>query len=93
MNFGKIEGQLYFGIPSGSLNDQVIRILDKAGYPLTKSRRYELTTPYDPTVVFRILDRKEMAEKVRKGIVDCGITGKDYIYLSLIHISEPTRPY
>jgi ATP phosphoribosyltransferase len=80
MNFGKIEGQLYFGIPSGSLNDQVIRILDKAGYPLTKSRRYELTTPYDPTVVFRILDRKEMAEKVRKGIVDCGITGKDYIY-------------
>ena len=80
MNFGKKEGQLYFGIPSGSLQEQVLRILGKAGYPLTKSRRYELTTPYDPTVVFRVLDRKEMAEKVRKGIVDCGITGKDYIY-------------
>jgi ATP phosphoribosyltransferase len=31
-------------------------------------------------VVFRILDRKEMPDKVAKGIVDCGITGKDYVY-------------
>jgi ATP phosphoribosyltransferase len=80
MTFGKNEAVLYFGIPSGSLQDQVFRILDKAGHPLTKSRRYELTTPYDKSVVFRVLDRKEMAEKVRKGVVDCGITGKDYIY-------------
>jgi ATP phosphoribosyltransferase len=80
MNFGKSEGVLYFGIPSGSLQDQVLRILDKAGYPLAKSRRYEQTTPFDDGVVFRVLDRKEMAEKVRKGVVDCGITGKDYIF-------------
>ncbi|HJP49406.1 MAG TPA: ATP phosphoribosyltransferase [Pseudomonadales bacterium] len=80
MNFGKQKGVLYFGIPSGSLYDQVLRILDKAGYPLTKSRQYELTTPFDQSVVFRILDRKEMADKVSKGIVDCGITGKDYIF-------------
>ena len=31
-------------------------------------------------MVFRVLDRKEMAEKVKKGVVDCGITGKDYIF-------------
>ncbi|MDP6376656.1 MAG: ATP phosphoribosyltransferase [Pseudomonadales bacterium] len=80
MDFGKKRGELYFGIPSGSLHDQVLRILDKAGYPLEKSRRYELVAPCDATVVFRVLDRKEMAEKVRKGVVDCGITGKDYIF-------------
>lgn len=80
MKYGKNKDVLYFGIPSGSLHDQVLRILDKAGHPLSKSRRYELTTPYDESVVFRILDRKEMPEKVRKGIVDCGITGKDYIF-------------
>ena len=80
MDFGKTGGSLYFGIPSGSLHEQVLRILAKAGHPLEKSRRYELTTPYDPTVVFRVLDRKEMAEKVKKGVVDCGITGKDYIF-------------
>jgi ATP phosphoribosyltransferase len=80
MKFGKTKDVLYFGIPSGSLHEQVLRLLDRAGHPLTKSRQYELTTPYDDTVVFRVLDRKEMAEKVRKGIVDCGITGKDYVY-------------
>ncbi|MBH79039.1 MAG: ATP phosphoribosyltransferase [Gammaproteobacteria bacterium] len=80
MDFGKTGGGLYFGIPSGSLNEQVLRILAKAGHPLETGRRYELTTPYDPNVVFRVLDRKEMPEKVKKGVVDCGITGKDYIF-------------
>lgn len=80
MAFGKKNNVLYFGIPSGSLHDQVLRLLEKAGYPLVKSRQYEVTTPFDPDVVFRVLDRKEMPEKVHKGIVDCGITGKDYVY-------------
>lgn len=80
MDYGKKENLLYVGIPSGSLNDQVIRLLEKSGRPLKKGRMYELTTPYDKEVVFRVLDRKEMPEKVAKGIVDCGITGKDYIF-------------
>lgn len=80
MSYGKKEGVLYFGIPSGSLNEQVMRLLEKSGRPLKKGRQYELTTSYDQDVVFRILDRKEMPQKVRDGIVDCGITGKDYVY-------------
>ncbi len=78
--FSKKKGILYFGLPSGSLHDQVMRILEKGGYPLPGGRQYEMTTPYDQDVVFRVLDRKEMPEKVAKGIVDCGITGKDYIF-------------
>ena len=80
MPYGKKEGVLYFGIPSGSLNEQVLRLLAKSGRPLKKSRQYELSGPYDKDVVFRVLDRKEMAQKVSDGIVDCGITGKDYIF-------------
>lgn len=80
MQYGKKEGVLYFGIPSGSLNEQVLRLLEKSGRPLKKGRQYELMGPYDKDVVFRVLDRKEMAQKVRDGIVDCGITGKDYVY-------------
>ncbi len=80
MSYGKKEGFLYFGIPSGSLNEQVMRLLEKAGRPLKKGRQYELTTSFDPEVVFRVLDRKEMPQKVRDGIVDCGITGKDYVF-------------
>lgn len=80
MPYGKKEGVLYFGIPSGSLNEQVLRLLEKSGRPLKAGRQYELTGPYDKDVVFRVLDRKEMAQKVKDGIVDCGITGKDYIF-------------
>ena len=80
MTYGKKEGLLYFGIPSGSLNEQVMRLLEKSGRPLKAGRQYELTTSYDPDVVFRVLDRKEMPQKVRDGIVDCGITGKDYVF-------------
>ena len=46
MDFGKTGGGLYFGSPSGSLNEQVLRILAKAGHPLETGRRYELTTPF-----------------------------------------------
>ncbi len=80
MDYGKKDNLLYVGIPSGSLNEQVIRLLEKSGRPLKKGRMYELTSPYDKDLVFRILDRKEMPQKVAKGIVDCGITGKDYIF-------------
>ena len=80
MAYAKKEGLLYFGIPSGSLNEQVMRLLEKSGRPLKAGRQYELTTSYDPDVVFRVLDRKEMPQKVRDGIVDCGITGKDYVF-------------
>ncbi len=68
------------GIPSGSLHDQVVRLLAASGRPVQKGRQYELPTPFDKEVIFRVLDRKEMPAKVAKGIVDCGITGKDYIY-------------
>lgn len=80
MDYGKETGKLYFGIPSGSLHDQVLRLLEKSGRPLKKGRQYEMMGPYDRDVVFRVLDRKEMPQKVRDGIVDCGITGKDYVY-------------
>lgn len=80
MSYGKSEKKLYMGIPSGSLHEQVVRLLAKSGRPLVSGRQYELGTPYDSGVIFRILDRKEMPGKVAKGIVDCGITGKDYVY-------------
>lgn len=80
MTYGKEAGKLYFGIPSGSLHEQVLRLLEKSGRPLKKGRQYEMMGPYDQDVVFRVLDRKEMPQKVVDGIVDCGITGKDYVY-------------
>lgn len=80
MTYGRKAGILYFGIPSGSLNEQVLRLLEKSGRPLKPGRNYEMMGPYDKDVIFRVLDRKEMAQKVRDGIVDCGITGKDYVF-------------
>lgn len=74
------KNKLYFGIPSGSLYDNVINYLSKAGWPIEKTRQYEIISPFDDEIIFRILDRKELAQQVAKGIVDAGITGRDYIY-------------
>lgn len=71
-------GKLYFGIPSGSLNGPVMRLLRAADMIPGEDfgRRYEVE--YNG-IVWRVRDRIEMATKVVNGVVDAGITGKDYI--------------
>ena len=78
-NFNKCEGQTYIGLPSGSLQAQTIRFCREAGFiGEDPGRAYELQSPCGQ-FVFRVLDRIEMASQVAMGVVDAGITGKDYI--------------
>ena len=78
-NFNKCEGKTYIGIPSGSLQAQTIRFCREAGFlENDPGRAYELRSPCKQ-FVFRVLDRIEMAAQVSMGVVDAGITGKDYI--------------
>lgn len=80
INAKKEKGKIFIGIPSGSLNKQVIRLCIKAGFlECDPGRNYEITCS-NSDIVFRILDRKEMAMEVADGVVDAGITGKDYIF-------------
>jgi ATP phosphoribosyltransferase len=78
--YNKQPDKLYFGIPSGSLQEQTMRLINAAGWPIEQSRKYDLISPADPRVVWRVRDRKEMAKLVAMGVVDAGITGRDYIF-------------
>jgi len=77
--FNREKGKVYLGIPSGSLNEQVVRLCQKAGMiEQNPGRIYEFQSNFNE-IIFRVLDRQEMAEEVAMGVVDAGITGKDYI--------------
>jgi ATP phosphoribosyltransferase len=78
--YNKKPDKLYFGIPSGSLQEQTTRLINAAGWPIEPSRKYDVVSPEDPRIVWRIRDRKEMAKLVAMGVVDAGVTGRDYIF-------------
>ncbi len=71
--------KLILGIPKGSLHDSTVALFAKAGYRvLVRGRSY---TPYidDPEIECLMFRAQEMARYVERGIMDAGLTGKDWI--------------
>ena len=71
--------KLILGIPKGSLQDSTIELFAKAGYRIiVRDRSY---TPYidDAEIECMMFRAQEMARYVERGILDAGLTGKDWI--------------
>ena len=71
--------QLKIGFPSGSLQENTLRLFEKAGYRvrvLPRSYEPEIDDPELTGLLFRA---QEIAHYVERGVVDVGITGKDWI--------------
>ncbi len=71
--------KLKLGVPKGSLQETTIRLFKKAGYKIRVSSRSYFPAINDDemdTVLFRA---QEMSRYVEEGIIDCGITGNDWI--------------
>jgi len=68
------------GLPKGSLQEKTFEIFRRAGYniSLTSKRSY---FPFidDPEIKVILLRAQEISRYVEKGILDCGITGDDWI--------------
>ena len=67
------------GIPKGSLQESTVRLFDKAGYQIiVSSRSYR---PYidDDEIECLMFRAQEMARYVERGVLDVGLTGKDWI--------------
>ena len=77
--YNRESGKVYIGIPSGSLEKKTKELL-RTGKLLNgdNSREYEFPSRRED-LVFRICDRIRIATLVALGVVDFGITGKDYI--------------
>ncbi|MDD4014008.1 MAG: ATP phosphoribosyltransferase [Candidatus Omnitrophica bacterium] len=70
---------LKIGIPKGSLQDTTIRLFEKAGYRIRVSERSYFPVIDDEEIEPVLFRAQEMSRYVEDGIIDCGITGNDWI--------------
>ena len=70
---------LKLGIPAGSLQEATAAVFKKAGYNITFSSRSYYPTIDDEEVECLLIRAQEMARYVEQGILDAGITGRDWV--------------
>jgi ATP phosphoribosyltransferase len=70
---------LKLGLPKGSLQESTLNLFRKAGYHISVSSRSYYPSFDDPEVESMLIRAQEMAGYVENGIIDCGLTGKDWI--------------
>ncbi len=70
---------LKLGIPKGSLQESTIRIFGKAGYKIRVRERSYFPSIDDNEIEPVLFRAQEMSRYVEDGILDCGITGNDWI--------------
>lgn len=71
--------QLKFGLPKGSLYEATIKLLGQAGFKVVVSQRSYMPSIDDPEISPMLLRAQEMSRYVESGVLDCGITGNDWI--------------
>ncbi|MFH1797991.1 MAG: ATP phosphoribosyltransferase [Candidatus Omnitrophota bacterium] len=73
------KNKLRLGIPKGSLQETTIRLFQKAGYRISIQERSYFPGINDDAIEVVLFRAQEMSRYVEDGIIDCGITGKDWI--------------
>ena len=71
--------KLKLGLPSGSLQDSTFDLFERAGYKIRLSSRSYIPTINDSEMEGLMFRAQEMAQYVARGVVDVGLTGKDWI--------------
>ena len=71
--------KLKLGIPKGSLENATIDLFRRAGYIITTSSRSYFPAIDDPEIECMLIRAQEMARYVEDGILDAGLTGRDWV--------------
>jgi ATP phosphoribosyltransferase len=71
--------KLKLGIPKGSLENATIDIFRRAGFQITTSSRSYFPAIDDPEIECMLIRAQEMARYVEDGILDAGLTGRDWV--------------
>jgi ATP phosphoribosyltransferase len=66
-------------LPKGSLQEATVRLFARAGFQLLISERSYLPSIDDPELSPMLLRAQEMARYVEQGVLDCGLTGNDWV--------------
>ena len=70
---------LKLGIPAGSLQEASAELFRRAGYEITFHSRSYYPTVDDERIECLLIRAQEMARYVDQGVLDCGLTGHDWI--------------
>ena len=73
------DNKLMLGLPKGSLEQATTDMFAKAGYKIEISSRSYYPTIDDPDIECMLIRAQEMSRYVEEGILDCGLTGYDWI--------------
>lgn len=71
--------KIKLGIPKGSLENATIELFRKAGFNISTSSRSYFPAIDDPEIECMLIRAQEMARYVEDGILDAGLTGRDWI--------------
>jgi ATP phosphoribosyltransferase len=80
--------RLRLGIPKGSLQETTQKLFIRAGYDLRISGRSYYPAIDDPEIECILIRPQEMSRYVGQGILDCAITGLDWILENDIDVAE-----
>ncbi len=83
--------KLVLGIPKGSLENSTVEMFGKAGYKIKINSRSYYPSIDDVEIECMLIRAQEMARYVEEGILDCGLTGKDWIVESGADVVEITE--
>lgn len=93
---------LRLGMPKGSLQQATIEIFEHAGFKVSVDERQYRPNLDDPEIWSVLLRAQEMPGYVEDGILDCGLTGLDWIrerdadvveVADLVYAKRGMRPY
>src|SRR5437867_12166707 len=70
---------LRFGLPSGSLQKSTAELFERAGFRITIQERSVFPRIDDDKISAVLFRAQEISRYVVDGIVDCGLTGYDWI--------------
>jgi ATP phosphoribosyltransferase len=80
--------RLRLGLPKGSLQETTGKLLALAGYQVTFSGRTYYPAIDDPELECVLIRAQEMARYVEQGVMDCGITGLDWVLENKAKVKE-----
>jgi ATP phosphoribosyltransferase len=79
---------LKLGIPKGSLEDATVKLFARAGYNIKIKSRSYFPSIDDDEIECMLIRAQEIARYVADGVLDAGLTGKDWIMENRADVDE-----
>lgn len=82
--------KIKLGLPKGSLQESTLKMFDKAGFKISVNERSYFPSIDDEEIELIMLRAQEISKYVEAGVLDCGITGGDWVLENGSEVKEIT---